>query len=65
MYSQPGSTANNASAALKVVSGSYKPKTTFSATRPPLALIPLGTFTQGQPHLKLRRGRTLAVLSRA
>lgn len=47
IYARYGySVANNASSALKVMTGSYRLKTTVSATRPSTTLIPLGTFLQ-------------------
>ncbi len=47
IYARYGySVATNASSALKVVTGSYKLKTTVSATRPSSTLMPLGTFAQ-------------------
>ncbi len=47
IYARYGySVATNASSALKVMTGSYKLKTTVSATRPATTLIPLGTFAQ-------------------
>ncbi len=47
IYARYGySVAANASSALKVITGSYRLKTTVSATRPATTLIPLGTFAQ-------------------
>ena len=47
IYARYGySTANNASSALKAMTGSYKLKTTVAANRPSTTLIPLGAFAQ-------------------
>jgi hypothetical protein len=47
IYARYGySTANNASSALKAMTGSYRLKTTLAANRPSAALIPLGAFAQ-------------------
>ncbi|OYT92130.1 MAG: hypothetical protein CFE43_10395 [Burkholderiales bacterium PBB3] len=47
IYARYGySVAANASSALKVMTGSYKLKTTISATRPTTTVAPLGTFAQ-------------------
>ena len=47
IYARYGySVASNASSTLKVMNGSYKLKTTISATRPATSVAPLGTFAQ-------------------
>jgi YHYH protein len=38
--------ATNATSALKVVTGSYRLKTSVSSTRPAASLVPLGAFAQ-------------------
>jgi YHYH protein len=47
IYARYGySVATNASSALKVITGSYRLKTTVATTRPAVSLVPLGAFAQ-------------------
>ena len=47
IYARYGhTTANDASSALKVMTSSYQVKTTLDSGRPPVSIVPAGTFTE-------------------